>query len=252
MVDKKTALVLGAGGMYGAYQAGAWTVLQPFFRPDIVVGASAGSLNGWAIASGMPPEQLVKLWLEVGEIGHPRFRIPPGIFGGMLDSAGLEQYVTRLHEQWPPQVPLGVGVTRGWGLKHKLYQNGDITAQHLLASCAVPFVLPARRIDGYLCFDGGLRDALPVWGAVEMGATHIIGIDVWVHLPWWWSVGRSIPYREYPGIKLHVLEPERLLGPLATCAKWNRANAERWIEQGRRDAEKQIISIGQCLESAAG
>ena len=45
-----TALVLSAGGMFGAYQAGAWKALAPELSPDLVVGTSAGSLNGWAIA----------------------------------------------------------------------------------------------------------------------------------------------------------------------------------------------------------
>ena len=49
-VKPKTAVVLSAGGNYGAYQAGAWEVLAPIVEPDIVVGASVGSLNGWAIA----------------------------------------------------------------------------------------------------------------------------------------------------------------------------------------------------------
>ncbi len=39
----KTALVLSAGGMFGAYQAGAWGEISARFQPDLVVGASAGS-----------------------------------------------------------------------------------------------------------------------------------------------------------------------------------------------------------------
>ena len=41
-----TALVLSAGGMYGAYQAGAWRVLAERFQPDLIVGASIGAVNG--------------------------------------------------------------------------------------------------------------------------------------------------------------------------------------------------------------
>ncbi len=50
-----SALVLSAGGMFGAYQAGVWNVLSQRFQPDMVVGTSAGALNGWAIASGCSP-----------------------------------------------------------------------------------------------------------------------------------------------------------------------------------------------------
>jgi len=57
-----TALVLSAGGMYGAYQAGAWKELADVFRPDLVVGASIGALTGWAIAGGCEPEELIARW----------------------------------------------------------------------------------------------------------------------------------------------------------------------------------------------
>ena len=40
-----TALVLSAGGMYGAYQAGAWKAIADIFQPDLVVGASIGAIN---------------------------------------------------------------------------------------------------------------------------------------------------------------------------------------------------------------
>ena len=40
------ALVLSAGGFWGAWEVGAWKVLRERFHPDLIVGASAGSLNG--------------------------------------------------------------------------------------------------------------------------------------------------------------------------------------------------------------
>src|ERR1039457_6584211 len=66
------ALVLSAGGMFGAYQAGVWNVLSRRFQPDLVVGTSAGALNGWAIAGGCPPAELVDMWR-----GRARALFPP-------------------------------------------------------------------------------------------------------------------------------------------------------------------------------
>src|ERR1700722_11856658 len=60
----KTALVLSGGGLFGAWQAGAWRGLAGRFTPDLVVGASVGSLNGYAIASGAPPAELAQFWLQ--------------------------------------------------------------------------------------------------------------------------------------------------------------------------------------------
>ena len=60
----KTALVLSGGGMFGAYQAGAWKALSREISPDMVVGASVGALNGWLIASGVAAEELEQRWLD--------------------------------------------------------------------------------------------------------------------------------------------------------------------------------------------
>ncbi|HZL57950.1 MAG TPA: patatin-like phospholipase family protein [Bryobacteraceae bacterium] len=60
----KTALVLSAGGMFGAYRAGARQAIAERFQPDIAIGASVGALNGWLIASGCPPEQVIEQWRD--------------------------------------------------------------------------------------------------------------------------------------------------------------------------------------------
>jgi NTE family protein len=59
------ALVLSAGGMYGSYQAGAWKALAGVFQPDLIVGASIGAVNGWAIAGGCAPDELIRRWLNM-------------------------------------------------------------------------------------------------------------------------------------------------------------------------------------------
>ena len=42
-----TALVLSAGGMFAAWEAGVWKSLSHRFKPDLIVGASAGAWNEW-------------------------------------------------------------------------------------------------------------------------------------------------------------------------------------------------------------
>jgi len=50
--------------MFGAYQAGVWKRIATLFRPDVVIGTSAGALNAWAIASRCSPEDLIARWLD--------------------------------------------------------------------------------------------------------------------------------------------------------------------------------------------
>src|SRR6059036_130018 len=62
--DMGTALVLSAGGMFAAWEAGVWKALHRRFEPSLIVGASAGALNGWLIAGGATPDQLAGAWLD--------------------------------------------------------------------------------------------------------------------------------------------------------------------------------------------
>ena len=54
--------------MFAAYQAGVWKAVSSAFRPDIVIGASAGALNGWAIAGGCEPDELAARLTEAAAV----------------------------------------------------------------------------------------------------------------------------------------------------------------------------------------
>src|SRR5208282_1026932 len=60
----RRALVLSGGGMFGAWQAGAWATLATRTHFDLVVGASVGALNGYSIACGISPLELRRIWLD--------------------------------------------------------------------------------------------------------------------------------------------------------------------------------------------
>src|ERR1700722_2339651 len=55
---------VSAGGMFAAWEVGVWKVLREHFTPDLIVGASAGAWNGWAVAGGATAEELVRDWLD--------------------------------------------------------------------------------------------------------------------------------------------------------------------------------------------
>src|SRR3954449_5796221 len=62
--DVPTALVLGAGGMFGAWEVGVWSVLREHVHVDMIVGASAGAWIGWLIACGATPDELAREWQD--------------------------------------------------------------------------------------------------------------------------------------------------------------------------------------------
>ena len=222
--------------MFGAWQIGAWSAIEAHFQPDLVVGASVGSLNGYAIASGWSAQELSDLWTTPGAAS----------FGN------LEMIAARLIDAKPLVREYAVVLVDPLRMKPKTFVGRDVTARHLVASCAVPLVVAPQRIDGRLYVDGGLLNPLPVWAAVDLGATRIIAMNV---LP------RVLPspvlnffaqsflsvFGHHPalpgGVELHILAPPVELGNLRSAVVWNQENARRWLEQGREYADQKNICV---------
>src|ERR1700674_1643074 len=89
------ALVLSGGGLFGAWQAGAWSVLADQITPDLIVGASVGALNAYLIASGVTPEELRGMWLDPA-------------FGRFTD---LPSNIRRMMARYTPRIPFAVTAT---------------------------------------------------------------------------------------------------------------------------------------------
>jgi len=226
-VASKSALVLSGGGMFGAWQAGAWRSLAPRFKPDLVVGASVGSLNGYAIAAGWSAVDLCHWWLRPGVAS---FQNLPKIVHGLLDVRPLEiEYAVVL-----------VDVLR---MKPRTVSGPRILPDHLLASCAVPLAYSPRRIDGRWYVDGGLLNPVPVWAAVELGATRIVALNALPDIPSAvlrpFVKGFRTVFGHHPplprSVELTTLTPGRPLGTLHDALHWKQENIARWIEQGAAD-----------------
>src|SRR5690242_7216857 len=111
MGNRKTALVLSAGGMFGAYQAGAFRIISEYNPPDIVIGASVGALNGWVIAGGCQAEELARRWLDP-QSGSALSLFPnAGWRNGWFDPAALRSQAEALYREFRPQLPFALVVT---------------------------------------------------------------------------------------------------------------------------------------------
>jgi NTE family protein len=235
----KTALVLSGGGMFGAWQAGAWSVLAPNFKPDLIVGASVGALNGYAIACGVSPDELRRLWLD------PNF----------TRLRGLRATVQELMQRARLSKEFAVVATDLWRLKPRVFCGDQIRAEHLIASCAIPFVLARVRIEGRAYTDGGLLNPLPVWAAVELGATRILACNALPRIPSPWLRPPVRAFRAMagyhppapPGVAIQIIRPPRDLGTLRQALRWDRQRIERWLAQGEADAAA-ALADGSCLK----
>jgi NTE family protein len=251
--QEKTALVLSAGGMFGAYQAGAYKAIAELEPPDIVVGASVGALNGWPIAGGCSPDHLIEKWLDPAA-GDTLQLFPNhgwGFLGrpGWFDPAPLRAQAEEIWNGYRPSIPFGVVVTELPGLHARLFQYPNVVAAHLQATCSIPLFLPTVRIDGKRYLDGGLFEKIPIWAAIEMGATRIIAIDSMPKVGrWWMHLGINIAYafkpsRRYPpDLDITIVSPSETLGDTDDAVFWKRANIERWVDMGMRDATRVLHS----------
>jgi predicted acylesterase/phospholipase RssA len=241
----KTALVLSSGGLFGAYQVGVWNYLwESGFRPDLVVGASVGALNGWAIAGGCHPGALVDQWLDETRSNVLKRREKAGVRTGYFHHTPLRNLTTRLFEDYRPTREFGLVTVELPFLRTRLFTGLSVTANHLLASASIPLAMPAVSIHGKTFTDGGLLEDVPLWAAVKMGATRIVAVDA-MHFdcPWWYRAGVRPMGLFAPRVKAAVraqttlIRPNRPLGDYQEALTWDRARIQDWLDRGYADAQ---------------
>lgn len=239
------ALVLSAGGMFGAWQAGAWSVLARAFRPSAVIGASVGALNGWVIAGGIDPEELKARWLDpgMGGVMRRRFAWPP--WSGIFEAEALVELARRLFEAFQPRIPFAATLVEVPALRRHIVRGEEMSWRHLLAACSMPLGFPPVRIDGRLYVDGGLLGALPLWACAEMGAARAVALDALPRMPSAAVRGAVRVVRALAPRAPHAAPPEvaRLvpgvpLGSVRDSVAWNETRVQDWIRQGARDAAR--------------
>jgi len=247
----KIALVLSSGGLFGAYQVGVWSYLaETGFHPDIVVGASVGALNGWAIAGGCHASDLVDQWLDETRSNVLQRRQSPGLRNGYFEPGPLANLTKRIFSDYQPSPSFGLVTVELPFLRSRLFTGDSVTATHLLATASIPLAMPSVSIDGRTFTDGGLLEDVPLWAALKMGATRIIAIDA-MHFdcPWWYRLGVSPMGWFAPRVgsakraSITLIRPSRPLGDYQEALAWDRSRIRMWIDLGYADARQQMAKF---------
>lgn len=185
------AFVLGGGGKWGAVEVGMLQALaEADIRPDLVLGASIGALNGSVVADTATPDpvgRLTDLWTEIaagdlfstglGERLRNMAAFRPAIHGTQTLRATLEHVHgsgRRIEELALPFQCVASNIERA--AEHWFDEGPLIPA--LLATSALPVLLPPVEIDGNHYYDGGLVNSVPIDRAVALGATTIFALQV--------------------------------------------------------------------------
>ena len=226
--------------MWAAWEVGAWKVLREHIQPDLIVGASAGAWNGWAIAGGCNPAELYEQWMDPATAKILYRAIHPlGFFGPQV----LYERARELYDRFRPRIPFALTMVEVPRLRVHIVRDRDIRWEHLAAACAIPFGFPPVKIDGKRFVDGCFRGALPLWAAEQLGATRAVALNV-MTAPIFrilrFSTRAGVPS---PALEVQRIEPSERLGSLRDAIAWSAVNIQRWIALGERDAKRALSSV---------
>ena len=181
----KTAFVLAGGGSRGAAQVGMLGALVARgIRPDAVYGTSVGAVNAAGFVGDPTPagvERMATIWRGLtSDDVFPHGRVPaPWRFLQQRESVhpndGLRKIVETgaLIDRFEDSpVPLEVVATSLADGRAKWFSSGPL-AEAVLASAALPSLLPPVRIDGGVYIDGGVVDNVPIGRAIQHGSNRI-------------------------------------------------------------------------------
>jgi NTE family protein len=182
---KPTAFVLAGGGSLGAVQVGMLkALLKSGIKPDFVVGASVGAING-AYFAGSPHLpgvlELEKIWLAIRQSDVFPVSLRSAATSILLrrnflvDPAGLKKVIglipfARLEDAALPCHVVATDIYNGYDVT---FSDGD-AHKAVLASASIPSVFPAVQYDDRYLVDGGVASNTPIAAAVALGAARVI------------------------------------------------------------------------------
>jgi NTE family protein len=205
-------LVLGGGGARGAAHIGVLKVLErervPICR---IAGTSMGAIVGALYAAGYSPDEIESVlasvdWKDVLNDDPPRLdfpirrkndtlrylldfrlgirdgkiQLPRGVIQGqklllLLRRLTLHTWHVDHFDDLPiPFRAVATDIARG---EPVVFDRGDL-ALAIRASMSVPAAFAPLRVDGRLLVDGGIVNNVPVDIVRQMGANHLIVVDV--------------------------------------------------------------------------
>ena len=190
MSDGPVGFVFGGGGVLGAYEVGmVRAVLQHGVRPDLVVGTSIGAFNGAAVAASPKPdvaERLAELWSspaartaygdslprQLTRFARRTHLHSPAPLRRLLEAAIGD--ATTFEELAVPFQCCAASIERA---AEHWFSSGPLV-DAVLASSAVPGLLPPVHLGQEHFIDGGIVNSVPVGRAVALGARTVYVMQV--------------------------------------------------------------------------
>jgi len=172
------ALALGGGAALGYSHLGVLEVLEEEgLRPDLVLGASMGSIVGGLYCAGLPLDEIAAQAEGLGILQLIDWQLGGlGIFEWGRVRRRLEPLVGDLRLEDCPTPLVCVTTDLRSGERVPLRRGPLLDA--MLASATIPGLYEPVSWEGRLLVDGGLVDEVPVFSAREAGADIVVAVDV--------------------------------------------------------------------------
>jgi NTE family protein len=188
----KTAFVLGGGGVLGAVEVGMLKALfERDVAPDLVLGTSVGALNGAMVArqpEAAVVDRLVELWQGVGQGGRDVYGDNPLRTVRRAVSTGTHVFSAKpLRQRLEDElgditfeelaVPFEVCAASIERSAEHWFTTGRVV-DAVVASAAVPGLLPPAKVGDEHFLDGGIVNSIPLGRAVSRGAERVFVLQV--------------------------------------------------------------------------
>jgi NTE family protein len=252
----KLGLALSGGATHGAAHIGVLQVLErEGIKPDFVAGTSAGALVGSVYCSGVPLDELEKLFLTMAWPTLVKLSLIKPL--ALFDTQPMEEFLKKnigdseFKDLNLPFAAICCDIVTG---ERVVMDNGPV-ASSVRASAAIPGLFSPVEIDGRLLVDGGVVDNLPVEQVIAMGAEFTIGVDV--SSP---SKRGKRPENPFENLLAMVyimqerstsLNHDRcdcLIRPkISQYSSWGFGNSEKIIEEGRKAAEAALPQLTRFM-----
>lgn len=188
-----TAFVLGGGGVLGAVEVGMLrALLERGIRPDLVLGTSVGALNGAMVARDPSPAvigKLTELWQSASQPqsqqvygDSPLRTVRRAVSTGThlwsakpLKQALQDEFGDLRFEDLPIRFQVcAASIERA---AEHWFDSGPLV-DAVVASAAVPGLLPPARVGDEHFLDGGIVNSIPLGRAVRLGADRVFVLQV--------------------------------------------------------------------------
>jgi NTE family protein len=185
-----TAFVLGGGGVLGAAEVGMLRALfEAGIDPDLILGTSVGALNGAMVARDPTPaviQRLTELWQDAQMVrtvtDRPLRTVRRAVSTGThiyssdpMQKRLLAEFGEITFEELPVRFQVcAASIERA--AEHWFTSGRLVDA--IMASAAVPGLLPPARVGDEHFLDGGIVNSIPLGRAVALGADRVFVLQV--------------------------------------------------------------------------